>query len=116
MPQILDSSSGVTSINGVPADQLRNVYNTLNRTGDFNALDVVNDTIYNIPPTNTNPNRLIGDIATGKSNIIDAIDDVPTLPGRRNGVRLGSRIGSVLGVLGVVGDVGGLYHAGTVFQ
>ena len=116
MPQILDSGSGVTSINGVPADQFRNVYNTLNRTGDFNALDVVNDTIYNIPPTNTNPNRLIGDIATGKSNIIDAIDDVPTLPGRHNGTRLGSRIGSVLGVLGAIGDVGDLYYAGTVFQ
>lgn len=111
LPQILSPNSGVTSINGVPAEQFRSVYNTLGGADNPNVVKRIGEALDNISPTNTNPNRLIGDIATGKSNIIDAIDEVPTMPGRKNG----SLVGAGLGVMSVIGDVADVVDVGITF-
>lgn len=95
----IDRVGTTTAVNGVPTEQLNNLYNSLG--GDSNALKIVTDAVDDIPRTNIDENALLKNITTGKTNVIDAIDDVSTLPGRMNG----ARIGAVLGILGTVGDV-----------
>lgn len=104
-----------TAVNGVPTEQLNNLYNSLG--GDSNALKTVTDAVDDIPRTNIDENALLKNITTGKTNVIDAIDDVSTLPGRSNGTHLGVRVGAVLGVLGTVGDVADVVTtASTAYQ
>lgn len=111
----IDRVGTTTAVNGVPTEQLNNLYNSLG--GDSNALKTVTDAVDDIPRTNIDENALLKNITTGKTNVIDAIDDVSTLPGRSNGTHLGVRVGAVLGVLGTVGDVADVVTtASTAYQ
>ncbi len=111
----IDRVGTTTAVNGVPTEQLNNLYNSLG--GDSNALKTVTDAVDDIPRTNIDENALLKNITTGKTNVIDAIDDVSTLPGRSNGAHLGVRVGAVLGVLGTVGDVADVVTtASTAYQ
>lgn len=116
IPTLLDNSN-VNSINGVPADQIRNIYDSIGGANNPDALTTIGRTLDDIPHTNINKNALLKNIMTGKTNVLDAIDDVPTLPRRSNGARLCARVGAVLGVLGTVGDVADVVTtASTAYQ
>lgn len=93
--------SDAALIHGVPTEQVNNLYKNLGGADNPMALRYVNDAVNDIPRSNINENVLIKNIATGKSKVVDAIDDIPTIPGSR----AGARVGAVLGVLGAVGDV-----------
>lgn len=69
MPQILSSDSGVTTINGVPARHVRNIYEYFGGSGDLEALNKVNDAIAHINPNNTNKDALVS--ALGLADDVD---------------------------------------------
>lgn len=86
MPQILSSNSGATTINGVPARHVRNIYEFFGGSGDSEALDRINNAIASIQPNNTNKNALVSALGLAddvelrnKYSLIKNCNDIDTL-------------------------------------
>lgn len=106
---ILENDS-VKSINGVPTDQFKNLYNNLTAAGSPNVLNKINDAIADIPTTNVNENALINNLYTGKSMVIDTPKNL-LIPNKSNGMK----VAASLRVFGILGDGADVVDVATTF-
>lgn len=106
---ILENDS-VKSINGVPTDQFKNLYNNLTAAGSPNVLNKINDAIADIPTTNVNENTLINNLYTGKSMVIDKPKNL-LIPNKSNGMK----VAASLRVFGILGDGADVVDVATTF-
>ena len=94
------NNDSIKTINGVDARQFKNLYHNFSQVDCPNLISKLNAAIADISPTNIDGNKLLKNMASGKSQIADVVDDVPNMPGKIKGLRLGM----ALNVLGTFGD------------
>lgn len=85
----------VTSINGVPAEQFRNLRNNLDAIGDQDVLGIVNRAISDVPSSNTGTHTLLSNATSGKTQLFSGL--VPNTP-------RAMKVAAALGALGLLGD------------